>query len=108
MGRAQRSKGSRTERHLVDDLRACGIPASRISRTGYSGPDLDIAGQFLAEVKARKSGSGFTQLETWLGTADVLLLKRDRQPPMVTLTWAAFVLLMRRYVEAERAALPPT
>ena len=42
------------------------------------------------EVKARKSGEGFTQLDKWKGSADLLILKRDFQKPMVYLSWDFF------------------
>ena len=43
----------------------------------------------VAEVKARKNGSGFTQLEKWLSEYDVLFLRRDRADPLVLLPWTA-------------------
>jgi len=41
--------------------------------------------QIVAESKARKSGSGFTQLEKWLGEYDALMLRRNNAGPMVVL-----------------------
>jgi hypothetical protein len=48
-------------------------PLSGASRFRGSGHDIDLypfgrdAAPFVAEVKARKYGSGFAQLEKWLG-----------------------------------------
>jgi hypothetical protein len=45
------------------------------------------AAPFVAEVKARKNGSGFAQLEKWLGEYQVLFLRRDRADPFSSATW---------------------
>ncbi len=50
----------------------------------------DLYGGTTIEVKARKSGEGFTQLDKWKGSADLLILKRDFQKPMVYLSWDFF------------------
>lgn len=86
MGKMSRDKGQRIERELVHLHQAAGIDASRVPLSGavggaYSG-DLRI-GALTAEVKARASGSGFVQLERWLGEHALLFLKRDRQRPLV-------------------------
>ncbi len=97
MSRMQRSKGLRVEREIVCLHHDVGIPCEKISRSGYTGPDLRIADEFLGEVKTRKSGEGFATLERWLGEADVLFLRRDRQRPMVVMPWETYVRLMRTY-----------
>src|SRR5262245_42413235 len=76
-GARHRQKGSRTERELVQLHRDIGVhaeryPLSGASRFRGSGHDLDIYARgkeeapFVAEVKARKNGNGFVQLEAWL------------------------------------------
>ena len=95
MSRASRTKGARIERELVALHTSAGIPAEKVSRSGYIGPDLRIADAFQAEVKARGNGQGFTTLEKWLGEADLLFLRRDRQPPMVVMPWSVYARLMR-------------
>ena len=95
MGRMQRSKGARIEREIVHLHHDAAIPAEKVSRTGHSGSDLQIANEFSGEVKARKSGEGFATLERWLGEGDLLFLRRDRQPPMVCMSWATYARLMR-------------
>ena len=64
---------------------------SGASRFRGSGHDIDLypfgrnAAPLVAEVKARKNGSGFALLEKWLDTYDVLFLRRDRADPLVLL-----------------------
>jgi hypothetical protein len=48
------------------------------------------AAPLVAEVKARKNGSGFTQLEKWFGEYQVLFLRRDRADPLVVLPWSTW------------------
>jgi len=38
---------------------------------------------FVAEVKARKNGNGFLQLETWLADYDCLFLRRKNAEPLL-------------------------
>ncbi len=97
MSRAQRDKGVRIERQLVAQHHDVGIPCEKISRSGYTGPDLRVADEFLAEVKARKSGEGFRILENWLADADLLFLRRDRQRPMICMTWDTYVQLLKAH-----------
>ena len=47
-------------------------------------------GQYRVEVKARKEGKGFTLLNRWLGDNDMLIVKEDRQEPMVVLPWSTY------------------
>jgi hypothetical protein len=89
MSRSQRDKGLRAEREIVDRHKALNISAERYPLSGASrfrgsGHDVDLylfgrdAAPLVAEVKARGNGSGFTQLEKWLGDYNVLFLRRDR------------------------------
>jgi|TARA_R110000751_G_scaffold130631_1_gene232593 Holliday junction resolvase len=111
MGRMSRSKGSRVEREFVNKLRDSGVYAERVPLSGAAGgqfsgdlvipvksgtlealnPDIK---ELRAEVKARKDGAGFTQLEKWKGDNDLLFLKRDRQEPMVVMDWDLFLGLL--------------
>ena len=94
MGRKSRAKGVRTEHQVVAWHQDAGIPAEKVSRSGYGGEDLHI-GDLKAEVKARANGNGFSTLEKWLGNNDVLFLKRDRQKPMVCLSWSTWIRLVK-------------
>ena len=51
------------------------------------------------EVKSRKSGAGFVQLEQWLGEFDLLALRRNNAEPIIVVpwrTWAALLGKVRR------------
>jgi Holliday junction resolvase len=112
MGKAQRDKGYRVERELVLSHRAFGVPAERVPLSGGQGGsftgDIRILSDeygFLAEVKARKDGAGFKQLEQWLGTNDVLFLKRNNAQPLVVVGWDAWLRLIMAYTKAVEAGL---
>lgn len=90
MGGMSRRKGGRVEREIVALLTEAGLPAERVPLSGSAGGSFtgDIrVGPWLAEVKARKSGAGFKTLEGWLGSNDLLVLKRNHAEPMVLLPW---------------------
>ena len=55
--------------------------------------DIRIAGRYTAEVKARSDGQGFRILEAWLRRG-LLILKRDRRPPMVVMDFEAYARLL--------------
>ena len=97
-GAASRRKGSRIEREIVNRHREIGIHAERVPLSGaakgsFAG-DVIVAGM-VAEVKARSGGSGFKTLERWLGDNDLLFLRRDRAEPLVVLSWATYVRLLK-------------
>jgi Holliday junction resolvase len=106
MSKSPRDKGLRAEREIVDRHETIGIHAERYPLSGAtrfrnSGHDLDIyalgrdAAPLVAEVKARKNGAGFAQLEKWLGEYDALFLRRNNADPMVVLPWNTWALLER-------------
>ena len=87
-GRRSRSKGARTERSIVHALLANGIAAVRVPLSGAVGGRfggdivLPLMGRDLCvEVKAR--ADGFRELYSWLDERDVLIIKADRQEPLV-------------------------
>jgi hypothetical protein len=106
-GKRHRDKGNRVERALVHAHQEVGIGAERVPLSGaaggsYSG-DLIVTpprgmfyrrDRFLGEVKARKAGAGFKTLERWLGENDLLFLVRDRQDPLVVVSWSTYLGLM--------------
>jgi hypothetical protein len=80
---ARRRKGARVEAEIVARHKALGVHAERYplsggSRFRGSSHDVDVylfgrgAAPLVCEVKARKSGAGFAQLESWLGEYDCL------------------------------------
>jgi Holliday junction resolvase len=106
-GARHRRKGSVIEREIVERHKAIGIhaeryPLSGASRFRGSGHDVDLypfgrdAGPLVAEVKARKDGGGFVQLERWLGEFDVLFLRRNHADPLVALPWSTWATLLEK------------
>jgi Holliday junction resolvase len=85
-GRRSRDKGARAERAIAKVLQANGFVAAKISRTYQLGHDivLSLGGRDLCvEVKAR--ADGFRGLYSWLRERDILIVKADRQEPLVVL-----------------------
>jgi Holliday junction resolvase len=87
-GRRSRRKGARTERSIVNALQASGIAALRVPLSGAAGGRfagdivLPLIGRDLCvEVTAR--ADGFRELCCWLDGRDVLIVKADRQEPLV-------------------------
>jgi Holliday junction resolvase len=106
-GPRHRQKGNRIERELVERHKAIGVhseryPLSGASRFRGSGHDIDIyafgkdEAPLVAEVKARKSGDGFKQLEQWLGEYDALFLRRNNTTPLVVVPWHVWVHLLKK------------
>jgi hypothetical protein len=107
MSKSQRDKGLRAERKIVDRHKAINVHAERIplsdaSRYRGAGHDVDLypfgrdAAPLVAEVKARKNGSGFALFEKWLGDYNVLFLRRDRADPLVVLPWSTWEALLEK------------
>ena len=87
-GRRSRRKGVRTERRIVNALKASSIAAVRVPLSGAVGGRfagdilLPLLGRDLCvEVKAR--AYGFRELYCWLNQRDVLIVKANRQEPLV-------------------------
>jgi hypothetical protein len=100
-GAKHRQKGDRAEREIVERHVALGIhceryPLSGASRFRDSGHDVDVyvlgrdTAPMVGEVKARKNGSGFAQLEKWLGEYQILFLRRNHADPLVVLPWSTY------------------
>jgi Holliday junction resolvase len=87
-GRPSRDKGARVERGIVAALQAAGLAAVRVPLSGAAGGRfsgdviMPLGGRDLClEVKAR--ADGFRKLYDWLDGRDVLIVKADRQEPLV-------------------------
>jgi hypothetical protein len=115
----QKAKGTRVERELTDKLTAKGIPSRRVIMSGAAGHiDSRFKGDiqvgvlpsgveteredgidclFLAEVKARKTGAGFTVLERWLDGNELLFLRRDGRSAIVVMEWDIFTDIMNSH-----------
>jgi Holliday junction resolvase len=89
-GRRSRSKGACTERSIVNALRASGIAAVRVPLSGAVGGRfagdivLPLMGRDLC-VEAKARARGFRELYSWLNQRDLLIVKADRQEPLVVL-----------------------
>jgi Holliday junction resolvase len=89
-GRSPRQKGNRAERALVRFLQDRGFAAERIPLSGSAGGKFagDVSTPLLgidrtAEVKVRRRG--FAQLYSWLDGRDFLVIRSDRNEPLVVL-----------------------
>jgi Holliday junction resolvase len=90
-GKAARRKGDRAERALVKHLLKNGlagtrrVPLSGAMGGAYAGdiviPLMEV--DRIAEVKVR--ANGFRQLYDWLAGNDLLIVKSDRNPPLVVI-----------------------
>ena len=97
MGKPSRDKGLRNERSLVNDLKTCGIEASRVPLSGALGGadvgDIKVASmRFEAKVRA----GSFALLYRWLKKVDGLFLKADRQEQLVVLRMRTFTELLNK------------
>jgi hypothetical protein len=106
-GRRSRRKGVRVEQEIVNLHRQFGIKAERVPLSGGSayqgkGHDIDIYGYgadanpLMAEVKARKNGSGFATLARWLADNDCLILRADNSEPLFVLPLRVWMQLLDR------------
>ena len=100
-GRRSRSKGARIERGIVNALHANGIAAVRVPLSGAVGSRFagDILLPFMGrdlcvEVKAR--ADGFRELYRWLNERDTLIVKADRQEPLVFLRMSLAAQIAKR------------
>jgi hypothetical protein len=94
MGKMQRRKGYEFERKITNWFRDRGIPAQRVPLSGgtmYAKGDIDIylngedEAPTIAECKVRSRG--FTNLYDWMADdCDILIIKQDRQEPLVVMT----------------------
>ena len=89
-------KGTRVEREIVKLFEDLGYSSRRQPMSGaiqdfpHDVYVNDLFDGTTIEVKARKNGQGFKQLEDWKGSADILVLKKDFNPPSVYLDWNLF------------------
>jgi hypothetical protein len=87
-GSGPHSKGARAERDIVEALQANGTAAVRVPLSGATGGRfagdviLPMMGRDLC-VKVKARAHGFRTLDSWLTGRDVLIVKADRQEPLV-------------------------
>ena len=101
MGKSQRDKGNREERYIVQCLRDAGHSAERVPLSGAAGGSFAddiravIRGIYVTiEAKARKNGTGFALLYRWLGNADILTVRADRQERLYVVPEKVFLKLI--------------
>ena len=98
-GRRSRDKGSSAERAIARLLQAQGIAATKISGMYKSGADISmplLVSDRAVEVKWR--AAGFRQLYDWLDQRDVLIVKSDRQEPLMVVRLSLAAELGKRTV----------
>lgn len=92
--RSAKAKGTRLEVEVVKTIEAHGLKVRRQPGSGIYADfphdvELVIHGKrYIVECKARKNG--FATLDRWRGAADLLVVKADREPPMVYLPLRLF------------------
>ena len=102
---SQKRKGTRVENEIVKLFIKEGFKARRQPLSGaiqdfpHDVRVIDLFDGTTVEVKARKSGGGFTQLDRWKGSADLLVLKRDFKEPMVYMSWNLYKEYLNEYKE---------
>lgn len=99
-GLRSRRKGLRTERETVSILQESGIAAERVPLSGAAGGkytgdvSMPVLGRDVTlEVKHRKDG--FKQVYDWLAGNYGLVLRADRQQPLICLRLSDFAELAR-------------
>jgi len=113
-GRSPKRKGVRAERELVNQLAELGLPCFRVPLSGAAGGQwsgdihIPLLGRTRrAEVKARAN----LQLYSWFKSADLLVVKGDRQRPLLVLPIELAVELMlaaeRGFKESDDAHINP-
>lgn len=108
MSSKAKRKGTRVENEIVKLFQAEGFQARRQPLSGaiQAFPhDVQVSDLFEGtniEVKARKNGEGFAQLDKWKGSADLLILKKDFSNPMVYLDWDLFKEFLYEYRQNRR------
>ena len=102
MGKSQRDKGYRVENETRKKLEAHGLDAYRVPLSGGASIKGDVvirkgdplpADEGTLEIKAR--ANGFKQIYKWLEDADALVLKSDRQRPLVVMDLDDYCFLLR-------------
>jgi hypothetical protein len=83
-GRRSRDKGARGERALVKFLQGHGLAAEKISRMYRRGADVSVPLLGLdREVEVKCRANGFRELYAWLEGRDFLVIRADRNQPLV-------------------------
>lgn len=117
MPSSSKAKGSRVERELAAKLTESGFPSTRVPMSGaasrYAGAAYEsdvrvswenadaVVETLTVEVKARKNGAGFAVLEKWMGTSQILALKRNNREFDFFIPWKTMVKLLKGQLKVE-------
>jgi hypothetical protein len=83
-GRWSRDKGARFERKLTQFFQSHGFAATKISGMYRPGHDIDLPLlNFDRRIEVKIRARAFNQFYQWLKDADVLVIRGDRQRPLV-------------------------
>ena len=101
-GKHSRNKGARFEREVVNLIAGSGIKSMRVPLSGSTWMKGDVKVEigkksFTLECKARSSGFKF--LYDNLGVNDALVLKSDRQQPLIVMSLSQLLAVVK---EVER------
>ena len=108
-GKAPRQKGNRFERQIVNWLKESGLNAFRVP---YSGSMANFKGdvqintkqrQYTVEAKSRSGGFKF--LYDNLGINDMLIVRKDREKPLVIIDFNLLVHFLKSVDKSD--AIPP-
>jgi hypothetical protein len=96
-GRRNRRRGADEERAITRQLQEAGVAAEKVSRSWKPGPDLSVPllGRDLdVEVKIR--GDAFKTLYGWLVDRDALILRANRERPLVVVRLDLAIEVMKK------------
>jgi hypothetical protein len=94
-GLRSRRKGVRVELAIAKL-----IGARKVSRAYQAGHDLELplGGDRVVRIECKARAAGFSQLCEWLNQRGVLIVKADRQEPLVVLRMSLAVDIAKRMV----------
>ena len=104
MSKGGRIKGADGEREIVAKLIERGIDARKISRSGYSTPDIEILDYFMGEVKRQEEQVPKT-IYKWLDQDednDMLFMRKNRHRWLVVMDLDTFADLVARLRDEEQ------
>ena len=79
MSKRSRTTGNREERDLAAQLPG----ARKISRSGYTGPDIEWHGR---TIEAKYRGDGFITIYRYIEDVEILAIRRKREPWLMVMT----------------------
>ena len=104
-GRAPREKGMRLERLAVDILQSFGHRAKRVPLSGAAeGFKGDLWLQLLKQelhIECKARGHGFNFLYQQLAGNDAVVVKADRQDPLIAMPLRAFAKLLGELIQVK-------